>query len=88
MPCRATQEGRVIVESSDKTWSMGGRNGKPLQCSCLENPQELYKKAKRYDTITDSIDMKLGKLQELVRDRETWHAAVHGVTKNRTPLSD
>ena len=38
VPCRATQDGWVMVESSDKMWSTGEGNGKPLQYSCLENP--------------------------------------------------
>ena len=40
------------------------------------------------DGITDSIDMSLSKLRELVMDREAWHAAVHGFTKNQTQLRD
>ena len=46
MPWRATQDGRVMVESSDKTWSTGEGNGKPLQCSCLENPMNSVKRQK------------------------------------------
>ena len=40
------------------------------------------------DGITDSVDMSLSKLQEMVKDREACHAAVHGVTKNQTQLSN
>ena len=43
---------------------------------------------RRLDGITDSVDMGLGGLRELVMDREAWRAAIHGVTKSRTRLSD
>ena len=46
MPYRDTQDGRVLVESSDKTWSTREGNGKPLQYSCLENPMNNMKKQK------------------------------------------
>ena len=42
----ATQDGWVMVERSDRMWSTGEGNGKPLRCSCLENPMEQYEKAK------------------------------------------
>ena len=40
------------------------------------------------ESITDSVDMNLGKLQEIMRDREAWHAAVHGITKSQRQLRD
>ena len=46
MPYRATQDRQVTVESSEKTWSTGEGNGKPLQCSCLENPMNSMKRQK------------------------------------------
>ena len=44
MPCRAIEDRQVVVESSDKTWSTGERNGKLLQYSCLENPMNSMKR--------------------------------------------
>src|SRR5574340_192432 len=44
MPCGATQDGQVMVERSDRMWSTGEGNGKPLQYSCLENPMNRMKK--------------------------------------------
>ena len=54
MPCRATQDGQVMVESSDKMWSTGEGNGKPLQYSCLENPMNSMKREKDI-TLKDEL---------------------------------
>ena len=54
MPCRATQDGRVPVESSDKIWSTGEGNDKPLQHSCLKNPMKSMKRQK-HRTLKDEL---------------------------------
>ena len=54
MPYRAIQDGRAMVESSDKMWSPGERNGKPLQHSCLENPMNSMKRQKER-TLKDEL---------------------------------
>ena len=54
MPYRATQFGQVMVESSDKIWSTGEENGKPLQYSCLENPMNSMKRQKDM-TLKDEL---------------------------------
>ena len=59
MPCRATQDGWVIVESSDKTWSTGERNDKPFQYSCLENPMNSMKRQKDM-TLKDELPKSVG----------------------------
>ena len=59
MPFRATQDEQVIVESSDKTWSTGEGNGKPLQYSCLENPVNSMKRQKDR-TLKDELPRLIG----------------------------
>ena len=59
MPCRATQDGWDIVESSDKMRSTGEGNGKPLQYSCLENPVNNMKRQKER-TLKDEFPMSVG----------------------------
>ena len=59
MPCRATQDRWVMVESSDKMWSTGEGNGKPFQYSCLENPMNSMKRQKDR-TLKDELPRSVG----------------------------
>ena len=59
MPCRATEDRQVMLESSDKMWSTGEGNGKPLQYSCLENLMNSMKR-KKDRTLKDELPRSIG----------------------------
>ena len=67
-----------IADSLEKTLMLGK----------IEGRRRGRQRTRWFDGITDSLDMSLSKVREMVKDREAWCAAIHGVTKSETGLSD
>ena len=87
MPCGATQERRVMVERSDRMWSAGEGNGKPLQYSCFENPMNSMER-QNVRIPKEELPRSLGAIMLLEINREITPESMKGwsQSKNNTQL--
>ena len=85
--------GRIDAEAEAPTlWPPDAKGlliGKPLMLGKIKGRRRRGQQKMRWlDAVTDSVDMSLSKLNEMVQDREAWHAVIHGVARSWTQLSD
>ena len=94
-----SKEVKAVNPKGNKSWIFIGRtdaeapvlwplDAKTLMLGKIEGRRRGWQRMRWFDSIIDSVDMNLSKLQELVKDREAWHAAVHGDAKSQTQLSE